>query len=133
MIPGFEKIVEERIRQAQKKGEFDALPGSGVPLELEDLSGVAEDLRLAYKILKNADCKPPELEIKEEIRQTEQLLAGMEDTRERYRMIKKINFLIMKLNTMCSSRIEFEVPQQYEEKLFERVAADRDKKRATRE
>jgi hypothetical protein len=133
MIPGFEKIVEERIRQAQKKGEFDALPGSGAPLALEDLSGVAEDLRLAYKILKNADCKPPELEIKEEIRQTEQLLAGMADIRERYRMIKKINFLIMKLNTLRSTRIEFEVPQQYEEKLFERVAADREQKCATRE
>ena len=133
MIPGFEKIVEERIRQAQKEGEFDALPGSGAPIELEDMSGVAEDLRLAYKILKNADCKPPELEIKEEIRQTEQLLAGMADTRERYRMIKKINFLIMKLNTLRGSHIEFEVPQQYEEKFIDRVAAEGDGKPANRE
>jgi len=36
MITGFEKIVEERIRQAQKKGEFDNMPGSGKPLKFED-------------------------------------------------------------------------------------------------
>ncbi len=35
MITGFEKIVEERIKQAQKNGEFDNLPGFGKPLLFE--------------------------------------------------------------------------------------------------
>jgi DTW domain-containing protein YfiP len=59
MIPGFTKIVEERIRRAQKKGEFENLEGTGEPLNLADDQAVAEELRLAYKILKNADCLPP--------------------------------------------------------------------------
>ena len=67
MIPGFNKIVEERIRRAQKKGEFENLEGTGKPLNLADDQAVAEELRLAYKILKNADCLPPEIEIKKEV------------------------------------------------------------------
>ena len=122
MIPGFDKIIEERIRKAQKEGQFDDLPGKGQPLDLDELKGVSEDLRLAYKILKNADCKPPEIEIKEEIRQTEDLLQGMADTQKKVRLIKKLNFLIMKLNTLRQGSAEFEMPQVYESKLVDRLA-----------
>jgi hypothetical protein len=120
MIPGFEQIVEERIRQAQESGEFVDLPGSGKPLVLEDLSGVPEELRLAYKILKNADCKPPELQLKDEIQRTEQLLENMPDTREKYRTVKKLNFLIMKFNAVRGRSTQFEMPQRYEARLVER-------------
>lgn len=100
MIVGFEKIVEERIRKAQKKGEFENLVGSGKPLKFNSDWFIPEELRLAYKILKNADCVPPEIELKKEIKQTEDLLAGMQETSEKYRILKKLNFLIMKLNTI---------------------------------
>jgi DnaJ homologue, subfamily C, member 28, conserved domain len=119
MIQGFEKIVEERILTAQKKGEFENLDGSGRPLALHDDYHVPEELRLAFKILKNADCLPPEIELKKEIRQTEDLLAGMQDTSEKYRLLKKINFLIMKLNTIRGSSVMFEMPQYYMEKLVD--------------
>ena len=121
MIPGFNKIVEERIRKAQKKGEFDNLEGTGEPLNLSEDQAVAEELRLAYKILKNADCLPPEIEIKKEIQQTEELLAGMTDTSEKYRTLKKLNFLIMKLNTLRSTSINFEEPQKYSDKLIKKL------------
>jgi DnaJ homologue, subfamily C, member 28, conserved domain len=117
MIQGFEKIVEERILQAQKKGEFENLEGFGKPLALHDDYHVPEELRLAFKILKNADCLPPEIELKKEIRQTEDLLIGMQDTSEKYRLLKKINFLIMKLNTIRGSSVMLEMPQYYMEKL----------------
>lgn len=121
MIPGFSKIVEERIRKAQEKGEFDNLEGSGEPLNLLNDQTVAEELRLAYKILKNADCIPPELEIKKQIRQAEDLLGAMTDTAEKYRAIKKLNFLIMKLNTLRGAPIEFEEPQKYSDKLIHKL------------
>jgi hypothetical protein len=119
MIQGFEKIVEERILQAQKKGEFENLDGFGKPLALHDDYHVPEELRLAFKILKNADCLPPEIELKKEIRQTEDLLMGMQDTSEKYRLLKKINFLIMKLNTIRDSSVMLEMPQYYMEKLVD--------------
>ena len=114
---------------AQKKGQFKNLAGSGKPLKLEDDSYIAEELRLAYKILKNADCLPPEVELKKEIAHTEELLRGMEDTAAKYRTLKKLNFLIMKLNSMRSMAVEFEVPQQYSAKLVQRFdTAKKDKK-----
>jgi DnaJ homologue, subfamily C, member 28, conserved domain len=119
MIQGFEKIVEERILQAQKKGDFENLDGFGRPLTLHDDYHVPEDLRLVFKILKNADCLPPEVELKKEIRQTEDLLMGMQDTSEKYRLLKKINFLIMKLNTIRGSSVMLEMPQYYMEKLVD--------------
>ncbi len=120
MISGFEKIVEERIRHAQQMGVFDNLSGAGRPLALEEDSHVPEELRLAYKILKNADCLPPEIELKKQIRQTEDILSTMADTAEKYRVLKKLNFLIMKINAQRLSNMMFEIPQQYEERLAER-------------
>jgi hypothetical protein len=129
MFAGFEKIIEERILRAQKEGEFDNLPGAGEPLELSDDRWIPEDLRLAYKILKNADCTPPEIELKKEILQTETLLAGMKDTEESYRLLKKLNFLIMKFNTLRNGSISFEMPQQYMEKLSEHFGASKAEKK----
>jgi len=59
MFTGFSKIIEERIRMAQKKGVFENLEGSGKPLDLESDSHIAEDLKLAHKILKmQIACRP---------------------------------------------------------------------------
>lgn len=128
MIPGFEKIVEERILIAQRKGDFDNLEGAGKPLNLDELAGVPEELKLSYKILKNADCLPPEIEIKKEIYKTEDLLAGMDDTAEKYKVMKKLNFLIMKLNSIRKSSVEFEMPEKYLSNLVERFGPESNKK-----
>ena len=73
------KIAEQRIKEAQERGDFDNLPGEGEPLDLQDDRNIPEDLRLAHKILKNADCLPPELEEKKEIRQMEDMLDNIPD------------------------------------------------------
>ena len=129
MFSGFTRIVEERIRRAQRNGEFENLAGSGKPLTLEEDRHIAEDLRLSYKILKNADCLPPEVELKKEIERTEELLRGMQETAEKYRMLKKLNFLIMKLNSTSNSSIEFEVPQRYSARLVDRFESGNKTKR----
>jgi len=121
MITGFEKIVEERIQSAQRKGFFNHLPGKGLPLPEEHFSGINNELRLAYKILKNADCLPPELELKKEIKSTEDLLSKMTDTKEKYKTIKKLNFLIMKLNMSRNISADMDVPQHYYDRLVSRI------------
>jgi hypothetical protein len=118
----FQKIVEERIKEAQSRGEFDELPGRGAPLAMEDDSHIPEELRLAYKILRNADCLPPELELKKEIRQMEDMLDGIPDEKEKYRLIKKINFKITKLNMMGKKSPLLEETELYFGKLVERFA-----------
>ncbi len=121
----FDKIADEKIRKAMEEGAFDDLPGKGEPLELEDDSHLPQDLRLAYKILKNAECLPPELEVQKEIRTTEALLAGIQDTREKYRQMKKLNLLIMKLNMMRRVSPLLETPQHYYEKVLDKLGPEK--------
>jgi hypothetical protein len=116
-----DKIADERIRKAMERGEFDDLPGMGKPLELEDDSHLPADLRVAYKILKNADCLPPEIQIRKEIRTTEDLLAGIQDTKEKYRQMKKLNYLIMKFNLSRNVSAALEENQVYYEKVLEKL------------
>ena len=119
---GYLKIVEQRIKEAQEKGEFDGLPGQGEPLNIEDDRYIPEDLRMAYKILKNADCLPPELELKKEIRQMEDMLENIPDEKEKYRLIKKINYQIMKLNMMGKKSPLFEESQIYYKKIIDKLS-----------
>jgi hypothetical protein len=119
----FQKIAERRILEAIREGAFDDLPGTGQPLDLEDDSHVPEDLRVAYKILKNADFVPKEVALRKEIIQAEDLLAGMEDTKARYRQLKKLNSPVMKLNMLRNTHTGMEKSQRYEKKLAERFGS----------
>ncbi len=125
IFAALERIAEERIREAIQRGEFDNLPGSGKPLKLEDDRHIPDDLRLAYKVLKNADCLPPELELKKEIRTAEELLGLLKDEGEKYRQIKKVNYLIMKLNMMRKGSVQWEERQRYYEKVVEKIGASK--------
>ena len=122
MFAAIERLAEERIREAMDRGEFDDLPGRGEPLELENDSHLPEDLRIAYKILKNADCLPPELQLRKEIHTTQQLLAGIMDTQKKYKQLQKLNFLIMKLHMMRRVSPLLEENQRYYAKVAEKMS-----------
>jgi hypothetical protein len=121
MIPGFEKIVEQRILTAQKNGIFDNLEGEGKALNLPDDSGIPPELCLACKIMKNAGYVPPEIELKKQIRHLEDIIADMGETSEKYHSLKKLNFLIMQLNSMRKTSAELEIPQHYSLKIIQRM------------
>jgi len=121
MLSGFTKLVEQRIQAAQRNGEFEDLQGSGKPIEFTDDSRIPEDLRMAYKMLKNADYAPPEIEIKKQILKTEDLLDGMPDDQEKYKAIKKLNYLVMKLNCLRRTPIDLEEPQ-YSGQIIDRLS-----------
>ena len=118
---GFQKIAEKKIKEAVKKGQFDDLPGAGEPLKMEDDSNIPEDLRLAYKILKNADCLPPELQLKKDIRQMEDMLESIPDEKEKYRQIKRINYKVMQLNMMGHKSPLLEEKEIYYKKLVDKL------------
>lgn len=92
-------IAENRIREAEKAGAFDNLPGAGKPLELSDDSAIPEDLRMAYKILKNAHCLPPELEDRKEISRLCDLLEKGGDEAKMLAASRKARFLLERLQT----------------------------------
>ena len=82
-MKALEQLAESKIRAAMARGEFDNLPGHGKPLQLEDLSRVPADLRMSYKLLRNAGCLPPELEARKEEARLGALLAATGDAKER--------------------------------------------------
>ncbi len=116
-----ERLAEEAIQKAQREGQFDNLPGQGRPLPEEDLALVPSDLRMAYKVLKNAGCLPPELEREKEIRTALELLADMTDEAARYRQIRKLNYLTLKLNLSRRRPVDLERAEIYYERIVERV------------
>lgn len=117
-------IAERRIAEALARGEFDNLPGAGAPLDLGDDALVPEDLRAAYRILRNSGHLPPELESCREIRKIEQLLIGVEDPGERVRLLARLNFLLLRI-AAGRRRGDLRVGQDYLEKLAERLGARR--------
>ncbi len=123
MIEVLRRIAEERIKQAIKDGEFDDLKGKGKPLELKEDPFVPEELRLAYKILKNAGFLPPELELRKEIATLEELLENSteKELKDYHRATKRLNFLIMKLNQMRRCPVILEKEQYYRQKVAERL------------
>lgn len=90
----FDAIAEQKIAEAMAAGEFDALPGAGRPLDLEDDAHVPEDLRVAYRILKNAGYVPPEVEALNQIADLERLIAREDlDATAQARAVKKLALL----------------------------------------
>lgn len=72
-------LAERRIAEAREAGAFDNLPGYGKPLTLEDDSHIPPELRMSYRILKNAGYIPPELAERKEIDSLLDMLESAED------------------------------------------------------
>ncbi len=46
-------VAERKIEEAIERGLFENLPGMGRPLDIEDISHLPPELRMAYTLLKN--------------------------------------------------------------------------------
>jgi len=75
----FNRVAENRIREALAEGKFDNLPGAGERIDLEEYFSAPEDLRMAYSILKSARCAPAEVELLNEIARLKDALARAGD------------------------------------------------------
>lgn len=100
----FTILSEQEIKKAYENGEFDHLPGLGKPMQLEDLSGVPEELRMAYKLLKNAGFSPEENKIKQEMMTIEGLIKNCDDPIEKEEWQKKLNEKLLRFNQVMSKR-----------------------------
>jgi hypothetical protein len=116
-----EKIAERKIREAMEQGAFDNLPGAGKPLMLDDYAAVPEEYRMAYKVLKNAGCIPPELELRKEIVNLRDLLGTIEEDGERRKRLRELNFKLLKLNMMRKRPCDLEDFSEYKEKIVDRL------------
>jgi hypothetical protein len=87
----FERIAEQRIREAQREGKFDRLPGRGSPLDFEEYFKLPVELRMAYSVLKSANCLPEEVTLLNDIAALERELEATSDQAARNALSSKID------------------------------------------
>jgi hypothetical protein len=115
-----DQIAEARIQEAIDRGELRGLPGEGKPLQLDDDSAIPEDLRAAYRILKNAGFLPPELQLRKELREAEQLLRQLPES-ERSRARARLELLQLRLAASRRQPINLLLEDHYRQRLLERL------------
>ena len=116
-----DQIAEARIQEALRAGELSNLPGAGKPLQLDDDSMIPKELRAAYRILRNSGFLPPEIQLRKEIHEVEQLLLHVEDTAERARALLCLEMLRMRLQTGRQQPTNLHLEEQYCQCLVERL------------
>jgi hypothetical protein len=120
----FHIVSEDRIKKAYQDGEFDNLPGLGKPLQLEDLSGIPEELRMAYKLLKNAGYTQEEGQLRQEMMTIDGLLKKCDDSTEKESLQKKLNEKLLRFNQLMSKRgvkTNSAIFKNYEQKVQKKI------------
>jgi len=117
-------VAEEKIKEALRKGEFDHLPGMGKPLPPDDLAGVPEELRLGFKLLKNAGMIPEEMLLRKEMVTLEDLLATCRDEDERTKLRKELSVKQLRYQSLMANRgwQGSDVYHRYEQQVQDRLA-----------
>lgn len=100
----FHIVSEERIKKAHEEGEFENLPGIGKPLPKDDMAGVPEDLRMAYKMMKNSGFTEEENLLKQEMLTIENLLQKCDNDDEKESLKRKLNEKLLRFNQVMSKR-----------------------------
>lgn len=122
------RIAEQKILEAMKTRDFTSEKWKNKPLPLENDHNIPDDLKMAYKILKNSGYLPPEIEEKKEVQRLEQLIAATEDEHERLRQMKKLNLLLMKIDAKRLTPSSIAQQDDYYRKVVERISLHSKKK-----
>ncbi len=125
MLPSLYQIAEQRIAKAIEDGTLKTDGWKNRPLPLDNDSFVPEDLKMAYKILKNGGYVPPEIEVRKEIQNLEDLIIKTEDSHQRVKQMKKLDVLMRKVDAMRSKTSSIEHDEAYYRKIVERINSAR--------
>ncbi|MCU0848121.1 MAG: DUF1992 domain-containing protein [Spirochaetes bacterium] len=117
----FEIIAERRIQEAIKKGDMDNLPLSGKPLPGDGLENIPQELRMAYKILKNAGLIPEELELKKTISSLSDLIKNCVDEIEKAGLQNTLNEKQLRYNLLMERRLNRTIDPFYYPRVMDKL------------
>ncbi len=97
-------LAERKLQEAIDAGLFHDYPGKGEPMALEDLSGMPEELRAAYLLLKGSGHLPEEMELRKEMLQLSDLLAACSDDARREELFDRRSRLALRYAILMERR-----------------------------
>ncbi|ATM87748.1 MULTISPECIES: DUF1992 domain-containing protein [Yersinia] len=113
--------AERYIADAQKNGEFDNLSGNGKPLQLDDDSFVPLDLRVGYRLLKNAGYLPPELQDRQEALTIVDLLSQLGNQHDAQTKLRSRLILLEMRLKQAGLSTDF-LHQEYQHRVADRLS-----------
>ncbi len=105
MFNALAKIAEMKIREAIENGELENLPGKGKPLELDNLSFLPAELRMAYRIIKNSGLVPVEISLNKDMDTLKKKIEESTDEKERKCLKRKLIDLGVRYKILMEKRI----------------------------
>jgi len=115
-------LAERRILDAIREGALDDLALRGQPIPREDLSGVPEELRMGYKILKNAGYLPEELQLQQEILALQDLLTACTSAEEKQEAQQKLTLRRLHFDMLMEKRGSSLAIREYQAKLKDKFS-----------
>jgi hypothetical protein len=84
--------IAQQLREAELTGELRAAPSFGKPMpSIEGYDETPQELRLPFKILKDAGVVPPEVELMQQLGAMRQRLAACDDPAEQRSLRQRIS------------------------------------------
>jgi hypothetical protein len=123
------RIAEQKIVEAMQTRSLTTSKWKNKPLPLENDSNIPDDLKMAYKIMKNSGYLPPEIEERKEVQRLEELIAATEDEHERLQQMRKLNVLLMKIDSKRATPANISQQDDYYRKIVERVSLNSKKEK----
>jgi hypothetical protein len=120
----FTLLAEQKIKEAYENGEFDDLPGKGKPIQLDFMMEIPEDLRMAYRLMKNAGFLEEEKKFRKEWMTIEELIKQCRDEQERKRLENQLSQQWLRYNQLLSKRklkTNSSLFKRYEQKIQKRM------------
>lgn len=126
MLTAIHFIAERRIEKAMAEGTMaDLSHWKNKPLPKDDMEHVPSDLRMGYRILKNAGYVPEEVGLRKEISCAEELLRRCTDEQEKYKQLKKLEYLRFKLEVRMGKKLQLDDQSAYFDKVVDTLSGDK--------
>jgi len=97
-MPTIDEQIAQSLHEAQRSGELQSAPSWGKPLDLnDDYEQTPEELRMAFKALKDAGFVPPEVETMKRIAALREVVNAAPDAPDAEAMRRRLSELQQQL------------------------------------
>jgi hypothetical protein len=101
----FQRIAEQRIREAIEKGAFNHLEGYGKPLDHSEYFNAPAELRAGFHLLRNAGVVPEEVGLLNDIHRITRHIKSAISKEEKERLIRERTLIQTRYNILKETRM----------------------------